>query len=146
MRSIGSPEAPRRLARSPLAPRRGLPPVLHFAGLRLDFATFAELYADIFTPQPAMIKQQQLLAAAGVPNYLCSNCSALHIEHCAARHPFFASFTGLVLSYEAGAAPRWHSAPARRLLPGVPLRRKPSGRPTPFAPAGAQLQTGARNV
>lgn len=45
------------------------------AGLRVDFPTFAELYADIFTEVPAMIAQQQLLLQAGVPCFLMSNCS-----------------------------------------------------------------------
>jgi 2-haloacid dehalogenase len=48
---------------------------------------------------PAMIQQQALLHAAGVPTYLLSNCSGLHIGDVARRHPFMATFRGLCLSY-----------------------------------------------
>lgn len=55
------------------------------AGLRLDYPTFAYLYADIFTPVHSMIAAQQALAAAGVPTYCLSNCSGLRAfcaTHC----------------------------------------------------------------
>ena len=44
------------------------------AGLQVDYQTFSELYADIFTPIEPLIAQQQLRAAAGWPTYLLSNC------------------------------------------------------------------------
>lgn len=69
------------------------------AGLQLDFATFAQLYADIFSPVQLMIQQQQLLRSSGVPTYLLSNCSALHIDDVRERYPFFSTFDGLCLSY-----------------------------------------------
>lgn len=78
-------------------------PAARHAGLQVDYATFAQLYADIFTAIPPMIAQQQLLAIEGVPTYLLSNCSGLHIDDVRRRHPFMASFAGLCLSYEV----RW---------------------------------------
>lgn len=66
------PQPPRPavfLAHSPLPQLSPLP-----AGLQVDYPTFAELYADIFSPIQPLISQQQLLAAAGWPTYLLSNC------------------------------------------------------------------------
>lgn len=63
------------------------PPSL--TGLRCSFGEFAAHYADIFTPIPQMIAQQQVLAAAGVPTFILSNSSELHIAHCRATYPFF---------------------------------------------------------
>jgi hypothetical protein len=80
------------------------------AGLQVDFPTFAALYADIFCPMQPMIAQQQLLHSRGVPTYLLSNCSGMHIEDVRRRHPFFSSFTGLCLSYEVRAALAAHLA------------------------------------
>ena len=85
------PPNPRSPTRRPFPP----PP-----GLRVDPATFARLYGDIFTPIPPMIAQQARLAAAGIPSYLLSNCSELHIRHVAATYPWFTSFNGHVLSYK----------------------------------------------
>jgi 2-haloacid dehalogenase len=50
-----------------------------------------------------MIAQQQLLAAAGVPTYLLSNCSKLHIDNVRRRYGILGSFQGLCLSYEVGS-------------------------------------------
>lgn len=73
------------------------------AGLHLDYPTFCQLYADIFTPIEPLIAQQQLLAAS-LPTFLLSNCSALHIDDCRQRYPFMRGFTGLCLSYEVRVA------------------------------------------
>lgn len=101
-----------QMERGQLSSRQFYELVCELAGLRVDFSTFAELYADIFKPIPPMIRQQQHLVAAGVPTYLLSNVSALHIDDARRRHPFLQSFTGLCLSYEvrssrAAAARRW---------------------------------------
>lgn len=50
------------------------------AGLQVDYATFSELYADIFTPIQPLIAQQQLLASAGWPTYLLSNCRCMPVH------------------------------------------------------------------
>ena len=72
------------------------------AGLQLDFSEFASLYGDIFTPLQPMLAQQQHLHAAGVPTYLLSNCSALHIADVARRHPrLLSTFDACCLSYQA---------------------------------------------
>lgn len=55
-----------------------------------------------------MVAQQQLLAGAGWPTYLLSNCSALHIDGVRQRYPFFQGFDGLCLSYEVLV--RWMKA------------------------------------
>lgn len=46
-----------------------------------------------------MIAQQALLHAHGTPTFLLSNCSGLHIDDVALRHPFMATFRGLCLSF-----------------------------------------------
>lgn len=89
-----------QLERGQLSNKEFYQAVTSASGLRVDFPTFAELYADIFTEVPAMIAQQQLLLQAGVPCFLMSNCSGLHIDDVRRRYPFFNTFTGLILSYE----------------------------------------------
>ncbi|EFN54145.1 hypothetical protein CHLNCDRAFT_135540 [Chlorella variabilis] len=89
-----------QLERGALTNQQFYEAVVEASGLQVDYATFAQLYADIFTAIPPMIAQQQLLAIEGVPTYLLSNCSGLHIDDVRRRHPFMASFAGLCLSYE----------------------------------------------
>ncbi|KAL4458588.1 hypothetical protein ABPG75_013453 [Micractinium tetrahymenae] len=89
-----------QLERGQLSNREFYEAVTEASGLRVDFPTFAELYADIFAEEPAMIAQQQRLLRAGVPCFLMSNCSGLHIDDVRRRYPFFNSFSGLILSYE----------------------------------------------
>ncbi|PRW60139.1 haloacid dehalogenase [Chlorella sorokiniana] len=89
-----------QMERGQLSSRQFYQLVCELSGLQVDYPTFAQLYADIFTPIAPLIAQQQLLAAAGWPTYLLSNCSALHIDDCRRRHAFMGSFAGLCLSYE----------------------------------------------
>ncbi|GAB4821898.1 hypothetical protein N2152v2_008944 [Parachlorella kessleri] len=55
---------------------------------------------DIFTPNDAMVAQQQMLRSVGVPTYICSNSSELHIQHVKDTYPFFSGFDGYILSHE----------------------------------------------
>ena len=59
------------------------------AGLTCGLQDFSKLYADIFTPIDTMVAQQQLLRSAGLPTYICSNSSELHIQHVRDTYPFF---------------------------------------------------------
>lgn len=163
-------------------------------GLQLDYATFAELYADIFQPVQLMIQQQQhlvaaggcwpaaaacsclpaggpaapawpacildslarWLACAGVPTYLLSNVSALHMDDARRRHPFLASFAGLCLSFEARCSlvllGKRSAAPCADGAMRTPRERHPPATrqlhpcAPPNAHAGPQLQAGAGNI
>ncbi len=70
-----------------------------FDGTAMEFADF---FADIFTPIPAMVQLHANLRTAGIPTYIFSNTNDLAITHIRRRFPFFAEFDGYVLSYEHG--------------------------------------------
>jgi 2-haloacid dehalogenase len=68
------------------------------AGFSGDFAEFAEMFGDIFTPIGPMVQLHQDLRQAGVPAYIFSNTNYLAVEHIRRRYPFFQDFDGYVLS------------------------------------------------
>lgn len=72
-------------------------------GYRGSLAGFQEMFADIFTPIPAMIGLPAAIRAQGVPVFIFSNTNELAATHVRDRYPFFNHFDGYVLSYEHGA-------------------------------------------
>jgi len=64
---------------------------------------FAGLFGDIFEEIPAMIEAQHRLESSGIKTYIFSNTNPLAIEFIRRNFPFFARFSGYVLSYEVGA-------------------------------------------
>ncbi len=68
-----------------------------------EFEEFARHFGDIFSPMEPMIQWQRDLQKKGIPTYIFSNTNELAIRHIRARFPFFANFSGYVLSYEHGA-------------------------------------------
>ena len=74
--------------------------MLKFTG---TFEDFAPMFADIFSEIPAIIGLQAELRQRGVPTFIFSNTNEFAIEHVRKCYPFFAHFTGYVLSFEHGA-------------------------------------------
>lgn len=64
---------------------------------------FTAFFADIFTPIEPMIALHAGLRARGVPTYIFSNTNEIAIAHIRRVFPFFAGFSGYVLSYEHNA-------------------------------------------
>lgn len=76
--------------------------VRHRIGFPGDFTTFAAAFADIFTEMPEMIRLHAELRTRGVPTYILSNTNDIAVGHIRRNFPFFAHFTGYILSYEHG--------------------------------------------
>ena len=72
-------------------------------GFRGEFQEFAAAFADIFSEMPEMISLQAELRARGFPTFILSNTNDIAVSHIRRRFPFFANFTGYVLSYEQAA-------------------------------------------
>lgn len=70
---------------------------LGFAGTEADFCA---IWADIFTPNPAMDAYITAQAEAGLPLYLLSNTNDIHVEFFTAHFPIFGRFHGAVYSHE----------------------------------------------
>lgn len=68
-----------------------------------DLQEFREMFADIFTPIPAMVQLHAQLRRAGVPTYLFSNTNELAIGHISDRFSFYRDFDGYILSFEHNA-------------------------------------------
>ncbi len=64
---------------------------------------FTAFFADIFTPIEPMIALHARLRSRGVPTYIFSNTNEIAIAHIRRVFPFFAGFSGYVLSYEHNA-------------------------------------------
>lgn len=70
---------------------------------RGEFPEFAAAFADIFSEMPEMIGLQAELRARGIPTFILSNTNDIAVRHIRSCFPFFANFTGYVLSYEQAA-------------------------------------------
>src|SRR5258708_7855154 len=68
-----------------------------FRGTLDEFTAF---FGDIFTPIPEMVELHQGLHEAGLPTYIFSNTNEIAVGHIRRRFPFFANFTGYILSYQ----------------------------------------------
>jgi FMN phosphatase YigB (HAD superfamily) len=65
-------------------------------------AEFGGYFADIFTEMPGTIALHRDLRQRGYQTYIFSNTNDLAIEYVRRNFPFFADFTGYILSYEVG--------------------------------------------
>ena len=74
--------------------------VRRLIGFRGDFPEFAAAFADIFSEMPEMIQLHAELRARDIPTFILSNTNEIAVHHIRRRFPFFANFTGHVLSYE----------------------------------------------
>ncbi|MST00577.1 MAG: HAD family phosphatase [Pedosphaera sp.] len=70
------------------------------SGFNGSIEEFTAFFADIFTPIEPMIALHAQLRSRGVPTYIFSNTNEIAIAHIRRVFPFFADFTGYVLSYE----------------------------------------------
>ena len=64
---------------------------------------FAALFENIFTPINEVIAMHEQISASGLPTYTLSNTNAMAVRHIQHTYPFWARFTGHVLSYEHGS-------------------------------------------
>src|SRR5260221_6518690 len=67
-----------------------------FGGTLDEFTAF---FGDIFTPIPEMVELHRGLHEAGLPTYIFSNTNEIAVGHIRRRFPFFADFSGYILSY-----------------------------------------------
>ena len=72
-------------------------------GFNGAFDEFAPMFSDIFSEIPETISLQTELRQRGVPTFIFSNTNELAANHVRANYPFFAHFTGYILSFEHGA-------------------------------------------
>jgi len=72
-------------------------------GYRGGMEEFCAEFAAIFWEIEPMIALNATLRAHGVPTYIFSNTNDIAVTHIRERFPFFADFTGYILSYEHGA-------------------------------------------
>ena len=70
------------------------------SGFLGDFEEFKELFGDIFTPIDSMVFLHSELKNKGIPTYIFSNTNELQIQFIRRKFPFFANFTGYILSFE----------------------------------------------
>ncbi len=64
---------------------------------------FVAVWQRIFEENVPMTRLATELAATGVPTYLLSNISCIHVEHIFATYPVFRTFHGAIFSYRVGA-------------------------------------------
>lgn len=75
--------------------------ISHDLGFTGDYDEFADIYADIFEPIPAMIELAQSLATKR-PRVLLSNTNVIHADFFLARYPWINEFDVVILSHEVG--------------------------------------------
>ena len=73
------------------------------SGFRGEMEEFVEIFGDIFSPIPAMLRLHAELRSHQILTYVFSNTNDLAIKHIRGHYPFFKNFDGYVLSYEHGA-------------------------------------------
>ena len=74
--------------------------VRHHVGFAGSDDEFIEIWSDIFSANPPMDALIEQLRVGGMPLYLLSNTSDIHVEAFRSRHPIFGRFGGAVYSYE----------------------------------------------
>lgn len=72
-------------------------------GYQGDLVDFGSYFGDIFTEIPGTIALHHELRQRGYSTFIFSNTNDLAIEHVRRNFPFFAHFTGYILSYEVGS-------------------------------------------
>src|SRR5258708_17254992 len=71
-----------------------------FGGTLDEFTAF---FGDIFTPIPEMGELHRGLHESGLPTYIFSNTNEIAVRHICRRFPFFADFSGYILSHQPQA-------------------------------------------
>lgn len=66
-----------------------------------SYEEFARIWADVFTPIPAMIALAESLRTR-LPRLLLSNTNPIHMEYLLEHYPFLAEFDDQILSHEVG--------------------------------------------
>ena len=90
-----------QLALGELSPQRFYEIVRRDTGLDGDFAEFARIWAEIFTPIEPMIALARQLKGR-VTRVILSNTNAIHMDYVFGKFPIVREVEGLVLSHEVG--------------------------------------------
>jgi len=85
-----------------LSPKELYEHVRKGTGLRMSFAEFKRVFADIFTLKKDTAALYTSLKKKGFRFCLLSNTNVLHYEWCKRTFPFLAFFDNTVLSYKTG--------------------------------------------
>ena len=72
-------------------------------GFSAGLDEFGTMFSDIFTAIEPMVRLHTGLRQARFSTFIFSNTNELAIRHIRHNFPFFANFTGYILSYEHGA-------------------------------------------
>ena len=90
-----------QLARGELSSQRFFEIVRKDTGFDGDFAEFARIWSDIFTPiEPTIALARRLKGQ--VTRLILSNTNAIHMDYVLGKFPIVREFEGLVLSHEVG--------------------------------------------
>ena len=90
-----------QLALGELSPQRFFEVVRRDTGFDGDFAEFARIWAEVFTPIEPMIALARQLKGR-VTRVILSNTNAIHMDYVFGKFPIVREVEGLVLSYEVG--------------------------------------------
>jgi FMN phosphatase YigB (HAD superfamily) len=90
-----------QLSRGELSSQRFFEIVRRDTGFDGDFAEFARIWSDIFTPNEPMIALARRLKGR-VTRLILSNTTAIHMDHIFGQFPIARELEGLVLSHEVG--------------------------------------------
>ena len=90
-----------QLARGELSSQQFFEIVRRDTGFDSDFAGFARIWSDIFTPIEPMIALARRLKGR-VKRLILSNTNAIHMDYVLGKFPIVREVEGLVLSYEVG--------------------------------------------
>jgi FMN phosphatase YigB (HAD superfamily) len=74
--------------------------VREVSGFKGSFDAFKEIFGDIFTPIPEMVRLHDDLVVRGYPVFIFSNTNEIAVEYIRRHFPFFSRFDGYVFSYE----------------------------------------------
>ena len=90
-----------QLSRGEMSSQRFFEIVVRDTGFDGDFAEFARIWSDIFTPNEPMIALARRLKGR-VTRLILSNTNAIHMDYVFGKFPIVRELEGLVLSYEVG--------------------------------------------
>ena len=90
-----------QLSRGEMSSQQFFEIVVRDTGFDGDFAEFARIWSDIFTPNEPMIALARRLKGR-VTRLILSNTAAMHMDYVFSRFPIARELDGLVLSYEVG--------------------------------------------
>ncbi len=90
-----------QLALGQLSPQQFYEIVRRDTGFKGDFAEFARIWSDVFTPIEPMIALAHRLKGR-VTRLILSNTNAIHMDYVLGKFPIVREVEGLMLSYEVG--------------------------------------------